>query len=132
MDIPEPDATRQCIELNISRNRSVPLKNFEFGNHHLKRANLLHGPLPVVLDSDHMLHPSVKEKQCHKDGLDGGVENSHLAADNKEQENNRDRPTDSLAKCISSPPATHVSGESVDALHHTSPHACQSPGAGTY
>src|SRR5690625_7904404 len=66
-----------------------------------------------------MLHPSVKEKQCHKDGLDGGVKNCHLDDDNKEQENNRDRLTDSLGKCIRSPLPKHVIGESVNALHHT-------------
>src|SRR5690625_6181331 len=119
MDIPEPDATRQCIELNISRNRSVLLKNFEFVNHHLKRANLLHGPLPVVLDSDHMLHPSVKEKQCHKDGLDGGGKNCHLDDDSKEQENNRDRRTDSLGKCIRRTLSKHLIGETWHAPPHT-------------
>src|SRR5690625_5630363 len=66
-----------------------------------------------------MLHPSVKEKQCHKDGLDGGVKNCHLDDDNKEQENNRDRLTDRLGKCIRSPLPKHVIGESVNALHHT-------------
>src|SRR5690625_4419458 len=119
MDIPEPDATWQCIELNISRDRSVLLKNVEFVDHHRKRANVLHGPGPVVLHSDHMLHRSVKEKQCHKDGLDGGVKNCHLHHNNKEQENNRDRLTHSLGKCIRSPLPKHVNGECVNALHHT-------------